>query len=132
MRLTNRELIEVVDRCDRYVRLQGDLAKVLSRGVMALAVARKYEKNPFTVNRVNEALVQVSLVDGALELYREKPEVDPLILVSTLPSPALRSSRDSFVSAMSVIIELANIVMHLQRDVSRCEGARTSDDDKER
>lgn len=123
MSVPDAQFLSLVEDCSAIEALQVELKKKLSDGIFGMTIARK---GGCWVNAENlredfDASVTVS-ADGtgdAFAVWEKKPDIDPLLLVSGLPPPSLKKSQKHFSAAVWDIVDLANIVVRIQRVYTR-------------
>ena len=111
-RKSNREgLLEALRASDEFAKVQELLSEALSVGHFRLAQARHGAQRVSVLDSRFEidAAVEVQVEDAGTRLLRREVDVDPLLLVSALPSPHLRSAQTAFAKALDHAVSLAQL-----------------------
>ena len=95
---TDEQFLELVQSCSHIVELQNQIKEKMSAGIFGITLSRNSGCGVSIFNCRDEidASVTVSLPeesDAAYELWEKKPEVNPLLLFSALPPPALKKTQ---------------------------------------
>ena len=109
---SNREgLLEALRASDEFAKVQELLSEALSVGHFRLAQARHGAQRVSVLDSRFEidAAVEVQVEDAGTRLLRREVDVDPLLLVSALPSPHLRSAQTAFAKALDHAVSLAQL-----------------------
>lgn len=119
--LTNGELLDLLDDLEAYLKLQTQLSEKLSRGRFGIVTARKYQVVPMELNRVEEASLRVECQGSPSAFHQVVSDSgtgdEPLLLLCPLPPPALKKTKQIFTEVIDDVLELASIVLRLQRSI---------------
>jgi hypothetical protein len=114
----NREsLLETLRASDEFAKVQELLSEALSVGHFRLAQARHGAQRVSVLDSRFEidAAVEVEVEDAGTRLLRREVDVDPLLLVSALPSPHLRSAQIAFAKALDHAVSLAQLARRVSK-----------------
>ena len=114
MPISDEEFVNLVEAADNILSLQEELKQKMANGIFSMAIARKggCAVSSFSIREDINANVTVSQNSdtGDFELWEKKPEVNPLLLISGLPPPSLKTAQKHFVAAIRDAIDLAGLV----------------------
>jgi hypothetical protein len=117
--LADSQFVELVQTADAILKIQETIKTKMSDGFFGMAIARKGGciVTPYNCREDFSAGVTVTASEatGAYEIWEEKPDMDPLLLISGLPPPSLKKSQKHFSAVVREVIDLANLVSKIQR-----------------
>ena len=123
--LTNGEILDLLEDVESYLRLNTQLSEKLARGRFSLVTSRKYQVVPMALNRVEEACLRVDWDDSSRSFRSVttlcSSDSDPMLLLSPLPSPALRKSKEVFSDLFRDVLSLSSLVVRLQGAITRSD-----------
>ena len=117
--LGNEELIEMLEECDDYVKLQNELGKILSSAFFLQSKAKKSGTTRMNLaENMREDFDAVFRVDanddGEFGEWQTKPKVDPIMYISAMPNRDLKHSQKLFKQALSLTIALSSNINKLK------------------
>ncbi len=116
--MDDEDLLTLLSDCNSYTTLQHELESSLRSGHLFLIKARKNTRHIDSIDCREEIKancgVDISL-EGEYSEWREKPKVDPIILITPLPPPDLKYSQKSFQKALTITMMLASKSNQIQK-----------------
>lgn len=117
--LENDELLNVLEECDSYVKLQEEFGKLLSSAFFMQTKAKKSGTSRMNLaENMREDFDAVYRVDSSSEgefaEWKTKPKVDPIMYISAMPNRDLKNSQEKFMKAMSMAVILASKINKLK------------------
>ena len=121
-------LIELIEDCNDYSKLQLILNNLISSGIFLITKSKK-NNNIITLNNNNTIIncrediissYRTELdINGEYTEWNKKPNIDPLLLISALPSPDLKNAQKSFQKSLSIIIQLATKINQINEKLNK-------------
>jgi len=99
-------LITCIEAGNEYLQASERLRTHLSSGFFSLALSRKSKSISVEQCRLEMDPVVTCREDGSLEMQQETL-VEPLLMLSALPPPALRSAQKEFLAALTEVTSMA-------------------------
>eukprot|EP01039_Chlorochromonas_danica_P005419 gene5419-5961_t len=122
----DKQLIELIHKSEEYLKIHRELAKLLSDGCFAMTVARKSGSRIASVDDLREDFdAQVLLVSSnesedyslsrVVKSDDDKDEAghQPLLLISALPPPALKTAQKHFQNILSYVLLLQSMAQKI-------------------
>lgn len=106
---SDEAIVGLLESCDEYVTVQGNVEKLIRDGFFQMAMARKNSPQSSLDNCRHEleSSVSVALVDDNFVLSKDDT-TNSILIISPLPPRALRRAEESFRNALKEVVRLAN------------------------
>jgi hypothetical protein len=115
------DILSILENCSEIVRLQEEIKSHLNTGMFCMTMARNSGCSVSTFScRFDlspSAHVDISEINE-FELYEQKPEKDPLLLITALPPPQMKKAQNCFKEALKRAIDAANVISKINRAIS--------------
>lgn len=115
------QLLSIMKDCENYMKNQSKLQLSLSIGLFKLLQAKQGTQSCTSVEKCRlEIYPSTTLmnINGETLQFKSDGQVDPILLISALPSPELRSAQKQFNEALLEIISLSSMT---KRMLQHCE-----------